>query len=211
MGGVRQPQAERGSVTDLYVYPDGEHLKVYDTRKGNLHILDAKTGKVVEERQVPSFFYEGQDTYYLADHRVLRAVDKATGSILWSQKFEGRIYNWPAFTGDTMVINADGQLFALETKTGDIIWQSTDARFVTSVDEGGDFLYAIREDAAIAGLDPRTGEVIGVIEMIPNQAPRDTGAGTTAYYAIAASENFIAAYYSNSQELFVFERMRDGD
>ncbi len=209
---LEQPKAERGSVTDLYVYPNGEQLKVYDTRKGILYTLDAQIGKVVEETRIPSFFFNRQDIYYLAEHRTLSAVDKASGSILWTQEFEGRIHYWPAFIDDTMFINADGQLFALETKTGDTIWHTPDTRFVTSVDQGGNFLYAIREDAAIVGFNPNTGKVIGVVEMTPNQTPRETGAGTgagtTAYYAIVGSENFMAAYYGNTQELFVFEALK---
>ena len=75
---------------------------------------------------------------------------------------------------------------------------------------GDDILYTIRGDAAIVGFDPKTGQQVGSIEIEPEQDIVFRG-GRVPYYAIAASDKFVVAYYSNSQELIVFERVGDLD
>jgi hypothetical protein len=42
--------------------------------------------------------------------------------------------------------------------------------------------------------------------MAPNRTIQDNQ-GALLHYAIAASDRFVAAYYGNSQELIVFEKV----
>jgi hypothetical protein len=74
---------------------------------------------------------------------------------------------------------------------------------------GDNLLYAIRGDAAIVGLDPKTGKQVGIIEMTPKEAPSQNKGGYTTYYTIAASDKLVVVYYSISQELIVFEKSND--
>ena len=66
--------------------------------------------------------------------------------------------------------------------------------------------YALRYDASIVGLDPETGEQVGVIEMAPNRTGEDDG-GVFTYYGITTSDKYVVIYYGNSQELIVFEKV----
>lgn len=208
--GAQQPSFKRGR---LNVYPEGEELNVYDPYDSRLYILDAQKGQTIVEIRQPLPFFKWNNVYYSgvcggAAMNCLNAVDALNGEQLWSHDFGGSVYSWPIFLNDMMFINAGGQLFAIKAKTGKIIWQSTGGSFVTPMALGDKFLYVIRDDAAIVGFEPKTGEPAGVIEVSPKQSLEYTG-GYVPYYTIAASDKFVAAYYSNSQELIVFENADD--
>lgn len=206
--GAQQPKDKRGG---LEVYPKGEQLEVYDFYGGRLSLLDIKTGQTIDELQLPLPFFKKNNIYYSGacgngyKMNCLSATN-LSGKSLWSRNFGDSIYSWPAFIDDTMFINAGGELFAFKAETGDIIWQTTGANFITPAVLGDNLLYAIRGDAAIVGLDPKTGKQVGIIEMMPNEAPSQNKGGYTTYYTIAVSDKLVAVYYSISQELIVFEK-----
>jgi outer membrane protein assembly factor BamB len=208
--GAKQSPSKRGG---LEVYSEDDYLQVYDPYNSHLYLLDFQTGQIVEEIQQSHLFFEKDSIYYsgtcgtATNIKCLNAVDKVSGKSIWSYSFEGSIYKWPVFIGDTMFVNAGGRLFAIKAETGKIVWQSTGADFVTTVARGNDLLYAIRDDAAIVGFEPETGKQVGLIEIAPNQNLEYTG-GYVPYYTIAASDKFVVVYYSNSQELIVFEKVQ---
>ncbi len=105
-----------------------------------------------------------------------------------------------------MIIKVGGQLLGIDVTTGNIIWRSTGLSFVTGSAKQDNLIYAIRVDAAIVALYPETGVEAGRIEISPNRTIEDDG-GYVLHYAIAASDDYLAAYYGNSQELIVFEKV----
>jgi|GEM_PF-5979691 len=206
--GAKQPDFKRGS---LNVYSKGELLEVYDSYDSHLYLLDAQTGQTIEDIHRSLLFFREDDIYFSGicgtpKMNCLNATDVTSGESLWSISFNGSVYRWPIFMDDTMLINGGGQIFAINSRTGDITWQSSETGLVSNIASGGDLLYAIRSDAAIVAFDLNTGMRVGMIEMSPRQAPPTNSRGYTTFYTIAASDRFVAVYYGNSQELIVFEK-----
>ena len=97
-------------------------------------------------------------------------------------------------------------LVGVDVKSGNIKWEISDKYRFLDVAGLDNVAYAFRYDASIVGLDPETGEEVGVIEMIPNRTGEDDG-GFATYYGITTSDKYAAVYYGNSQELIVFEKV----
>jgi len=214
--GARQDINKRGG---LNIYAEGNHLNVYDSYNNRLYILDSETGEIIKEIDYPALYFV-KDNIYLSDAcssnlRVtcLNAIEGINGNLLWSHDFGAGIRLWPVFIGSTFFINSGGDIFAIDIQIGDIKWDFTQDSYVTGLALGDNRLYAIRNDAAIVSFDPETGEQVEVIEMTPKQDIEYKGGEVPyiPYYTIAASNNFVAAYYSNSQELIVFEKINGQD
>jgi outer membrane protein assembly factor BamB len=76
-----------------------------------------------------------------------------------------------------------GDIYALNAETGEVQWQSQSNYVINPstgeskwfpenfkvprIAYGAGFVYAIRNDASIVGLDANTGQEIGVIEILP--------------------------------------------
>lgn len=181
--GAKQPNFKRGG---LEVYSTGEQLEVYDPYDNHMYILDIETGQTIADE--------------LEEY----------GKVHWTYSLGGSKSLWPIIDNLTFM-NRDGRLVAIDKANRKTAWESTDTNFISRVASGDDTLYAVRDDAAIVGFEPETGETIGTIEMTPNQAPptqpSDNGGGVyLLYYTIAASDKFVAVYYGNSQEMIVFEK-----
>ncbi len=167
----------------LYVYSTGDQLEVYDPYDNHRYILDIETGQTITDE------YENRH---------------------WTYNTGGSGSHWPIID-NIAFMNRDGRLIAINKANAKTIWQSTEANLASRVASDGDLLYAIRDDAAIVGFDPETGEPVGFIEMMPAQAPPtmpadNSGSVYTMYYTVATSDKFIVVYYGNSKELIVFEK-----
>jgi hypothetical protein len=205
--GAEQPGMERGA---LVVYPKGSTLEVYDIGEALLYILDVETGQTINIIETPPLFFREDQTDYVivAGNHYLGAKDSVTGEKHWTHDFGGFLYDWPVFVNEIMVLNAGGRIFAVKAKTGEVLWRTEDARFITGLALQDKVVYAVRDDAAIVGFNPETGEQVGIIEMEPSHT-RANDRRATPHYAIAASDEIIAVYYGNSQELIVFERVEN--
>ncbi len=194
----------------LYVYPTKEQIHVYDFSHNHLYLLDPETGKTLEEIDYPNIFFKQGDTYYTGcgyGYNTL-CLDRQGPQIHWARggcRFEWVIYLWPVFTEDRVFLNAGGEIYALDNKTGDIIWQSG-YEFVSAPVMQDGLIYAIRSDATVMAFDPETGKEIGSVKMTPNRTIEDDG-GYLLQYGVAVSDKFMAVYYGNSQELIVFEKV----
>jgi outer membrane protein assembly factor BamB len=212
--GAKQDINKRGG---LNVYAESNQLNVYDPSGNRLYILDAETGETIQEIDYPALYFV-KGNIYLSDAcssnlRVmcLNATEGINGNLLWSHDFNAEVHIWPVFIDDKFFINSAGDIFAIDVQTGDIKWDFTQDNYITGLALGDNQLYAIRNDAAIVRFDPETGEQVGIIELAPKQDIEYKGGEVpyTPYYTIAASDKFVAAYYSNSQELIVFERVEE--
>lgn len=206
--GAEQPINKKGS---LDVYATDDQVQVYDFIENTLYFLDQQTGQTLEELNHPFIFFKKDDIIYSGcgygfKTPCLYATNSINGEPLWSHNFNGLVHFWPIFSYDNeMLINAGRQIYAIDVRNGEIIWRSDSANFITGVALGDDTAYALRYDAAIVGFDPKTGEQNGLIEISPNRTLEDDGS-YVKHYAIAASDEFVAVYYGNSEELIVFEK-----
>jgi outer membrane protein assembly factor BamB len=212
--GAKQDVDKRGG---LNVYAEGQHLKVYDPSGNRLYILDSETGETTQEIDYPALYF-ANDNIFLVDGcsrnlRVtcLNAIEEIKSNLLWTHNFDGGIHLWPVFLGDSFFINSGGDIFAVDIQSGEIKWEFTPDTFVTELALGDNRLYTLRSDAAIVSFDPETGEQIGIIEITPEQDIEYKGGEVPyfPYYTVASSNRFVAAYYSNSQELIVFEKSEE--
>ncbi len=215
--GAKQPRNKKGF---LYVYPTKEQIHVYDFSQNYLYILDPQTGMTLEEIEYPYIFLKQGDIYYSGCGYAymtscLHQKNPKDYRVHWSQEFKGPTYNkelifiWPIFTEDRIILNAGGHLYTLDSTTGNIIWQSEDW-FITGPTVQDDLVYAVRFDAAIIAFDLETGAEIGKVTLTPEKTNEDDGR-YVLHYAIDASDNFVAVYYGNSQELIVFEKVENTD
>lgn len=205
--GAEKDWNERGF---LYVYPTKEEIHVYDFFHNHLYLFDPETGKTLEEMDYPNIFFKQGDTYYTGcgpGNNTL-CLDRQGPQIHWARggyRFEWVIYLWPVFTEDRVFLNAGGEIYALDSKTGDIMWRSGHEFVSAPVMQDG-LIYAIRSDATIMAFDSETGKEAGSIKMTPNRTIEDDG-GYLLQYGVAVSNKFMAVYYGNSQELIVFEKV----
>jgi outer membrane protein assembly factor BamB len=213
--GAEQPSLKRGG---LAVYSNGDRLEVYDVSEPD-YILDPKTGRTIEEIFHPSLFFRWNEIDYsiVRGNYLLEAKEVMSNEKLWSHAFPGYIHRWPVFADNIMLLTSRGQIFGVKARTGEIVWQTSDAQatfthpeYITGVVLQGNLAYALRYDAAIVGFDPETGEQVGIIQMMPDRTLEDDK-GDVTHYAIATSDRFVAVYYGNSQELIVFERIENTD
>ena len=210
--GAVQPSLHRGGFA---VFCDGDWVLAYDGIEPDLYILNAATGQTIQKITNPDLFYRWNDKVdYLLNksHRYLEAQDIQTGKKLWGQQFAGTIIDTaPVFFENTMILKIAHQfrgLVGVDIKSGNIKWEISDKFRFLDVAGLDNLAYALRYDASIVGLNPETGEQVGVIEMTPNRTGEDDG-GFATYYGITTSDRYAVVYYGNSQELIVFERIEN--
>lgn len=209
--GAVQPSLHRGGFA---VFSDGDWVLAYDGIEPDLYILNATTGETIQKITNADLFYRWNDKVdYLLNksHRYLEAQDIQTGKKLWGQQFSGIIIDTtpPVFFENTMILKIAHQfrgLVGIDIKSGNIKWEVSDKFRFLDVAGLDNVAYALRYDASIVGLDPETGEQVGVLEMTPNRTGEDDG-GFATYYGITTSDKYAAVYYGNSQELIVFEKV----
>ncbi len=208
--GAEQPWLKHGT---LHVYPKGNRLEAYSYYDYFVYTLNASTGDLLEKNEYPDVIIKNDDIVFGEfRHNTVWAKDVKNQQILWKRDIGKLVQPWLIFVDDMMYFSAGAesgidnrQIFALSTETGEIIWQTPEG-FISNIALGKNTLYAIRGDATIVGLDPKTGQVRGEIKMAPPRTYQDDGSWKTAY-TIAASDEFVAVHYSNSRELIVFKQV----
>ncbi len=205
--GAEQPAFKRGW---LAVYSKGEQLEAYDFVEGQLYVMDAYNGKILGVIQWPAIFFRWKDINYSRSCGLetcfLTARNKSENKILWNYEFKERPKVWPIFIDDVMYVGTSDTIVALDTSTGEVYWETND-KYVTNIALGDNLIYSIRDDATIVGLEYQTGEIVGTVEMNPSRTYQDdVELGHNTDYFIAASDEFVVAYYGNSRELIVFEK-----
>jgi len=194
----------KANQVDVYLYID-DHI---------LYTLDKQTGETLSVIEQPRLLFrlDGVD-YEAGAHRAeIVAKDSLTHQVLWQQNLKGKSWQlWPIAGNDILYLAAgadygvaDRQIFALSTKTGEIIWQSP-ASFASNIALSRKMVLAIQGDAAIVALDPETGNQVGQIVMQPALTYQAVGSQRKGDYLVAASDKFVAVYYKNSQELIVLQ------
>lgn len=229
--GVEQSTYKKGG---LHVYATEAQVEVYDidTARYPLNsrqfILDAKTGATIGVNEWSGLFFQQNNIYYVSSliagsfGKGMIAKDKESSDTLWRLDTTGLVRRWPIVVDNRMYLDA-GDIYALNPDTGEVYWLFEDQavivpktdyvdkryenKLIAKIAYGGDTLYFIRSDGAVVGLNPRTGEPTGIIELEPQPNYYDSdGDFTDTAYLIAASDEFVTVYYNDSQELIAFKR-----
>lgn len=105
------------------------------------------------------FSYAGGVLYVTTGFGEVRALDPATGRILWSKAFEGPIRAAPTVAdGRVFVVTRNDVAFALDARSGQILWQ---AQGVGGVGLLGGASPAV--DGQLAVIPFASGEVLGLV------------------------------------------------
>ena len=115
------------SVTSSPLTAEG---RVYiGSRDGTFAALNAQTGHVVWKRSVWAVWdgaaYRGDTVYVASDQSRVWAFDADTGASRWVRPVRGRARGTPAVTDGRVFVGTDsGLLYALNRKTGGVLWSS---------------------------------------------------------------------------------------
>lgn len=190
----------------------GEDILIYfaddiswNRREQTLLRYDAQNGTVKEMNrfEVPPnvrLILTSSSTNYWTDGDRIWAEDRASHQVRWQVGIERRLDYWPVLSGSSLIY-ASGfypRLYAVDTATGILQWMYTDP-LVSNFVLGDNILYTIRQDGALVGIDPRTGQEIGRIQFSP--AETEKGSPRSIVYWVAASDNYVFVYFGDSQEL----------
>jgi len=192
------------------VQPLGEEIIVYSTkdslnsREQVIRRYDAQSGALREmlRKEVPPnvrLVLRSSSTNYWTDGKQLWAEDRISGEVRWQRRLERRLEYWPVLAGSSLIY-ASGlypNLYAVDTTTGVLQWAYT-SPLVSNFVLGDNILYAIRQDGALVGIDPQTGQERGYIQFFP--AETEEGPRSTTYW-VEASNGWVFVYFGDSQEL----------
>ncbi len=195
--------------TGYWLQPEEEDIVVYfksglsvDREEQFIQRYDAQNGtlKTTERIEVPSgvrLMIRTPLVDYWTDGERIWAQNRISGQILWEREIERRIEHRPILT-DSSLIYASGiyaHLYAVDAASGTLQWVYPGFVVSNFVLSGG-ILYAVRQDGALVGIDPRTGQEIGFVQFLPAKTNRRS----TAYW-VAASDGWVFVYFGDSQEL----------
>lgn len=221
--GAKQRWGKRGG---LNVYVQDNQVEVYDLdvtysspMNSNLFIVNPQTGETLSTIEWGGIFFRRDNLYYSSpwerggfQNWIVARNDEVDN--VWRRDFEGLVRRWPIFVADVMYLDA-GDIYALNPETGDIYWQYKlsgkdyypfNNCLIPKVAYGAGLLYTIKSDAALVGLDPQTGDEVGSLTVSPPPMYRDiSGDQSGPCNIVAASDKFLAVYYSDSSEVIVFE------
>ncbi len=230
-----QPLGDHGHAT---VLAEGDRLYAF-FRSGEtdvLRALDAANGATIWEKSYESPLTEGfniqfgpgphstptiagEHIFTVSSTMVLKAWNKASGDLIWSQDLKeslsaqvpGRGYgSSPLAYGDTLILAVGGEgqaIVALSQVDGSVVWKSLDggAGYASPVlaEIAGREQVIVAVDLYRAGLDPSTGEELWRIDV-----------RKTAMYQMSTPTVFgnrIVASQAYEDGTRVFEVTRNGD
>jgi outer membrane protein assembly factor BamB len=185
-------------------------LYVYETID-SVYIVDKNTGNLIKKVQVPKI---GQQSIPLLmfneDRWLLRNESKIilleNQAVTWETTLSGMPQKFPEFYKDIIIVRTNpnftsiGGLAAVDLKTGELIWQRKN-EFYSNFIIYDDKIYVISKEAAILILDPTTGQTIGYAKLTPSSIGMQYPIG-----AIAAYDDMLYVYFSDSRELTAFGR-----
>lgn len=231
--GAKQDQWKRGG---LNVYLQDSRVEVYDLDLANspansyLFFLDPKTGITLETIEWGGIFFHHDDFYYSSpsfrnsfQNWIGAKRLRAKFDVIWETDFSGGVRRWPIVVNDIMYLDAY-DIYAVNPETGDIYWQykiqgitnqETDPPtwyytnyFVSKMAYGANTIYLVESDGSVVGLEPETGHEKGKIKITPspNYFNSENRFNYNICHTIAASDEFVAVYYGDSQELIVFKQ-----
>ena len=204
---------ERDGIPGTFnVYVDNGNVYGYSYYDYMVYRLEPQTGETEEVSHKPGIIIEmaGKDYGEYGFNRIT-SKDTSTNQLLWKQDLGAKVQVWPLFSDDMMFVSVgtdrgtdDREIVALSIDNGQILWRS--GGYVSNIALSQNLLLAIKGNASLVALNPKTGEQVGEVTVQPAQTYQYKGTQHWGDYVVAASDRYIAAYYDDSQELIVFER-----
>ena len=173
---------------------------------GHLYAFDIKTGAVKWKHRVAlgvgsDPVFDDRDVFVITIDDQLLSLKKDSGRLEWSFRKEGVIRHLfpkaaPLVEGERLyVASGDGHFYALQKRTGRVIWQTNlDAGIYTSPTMAMDLYYVITRNKTLYRLGKKNGEIKGSFSIPtgPSLAPLfDDGSlfvqSSRAVYALDAA------------------------
>jgi outer membrane protein assembly factor BamB len=222
--GAKQRWGKRGG---LNVYVQDGQVEVYDLdvtysspMNSKLFFIDSQTGASLNTVEWGGIFFHRGNLYYSSpwlkggfQNWIVAGNDEVDN--IWKRDFRSLVRRWPIFVDDVMYLDA-GDIYALNPETGDIYWQYIlsgkdyypyNNCLISKVTYGNDLIYTIKSDATLVGLEPHVGDEVGSLSVSPPPAYRNaSGDQNGPCNIVVASDKFLAVYYSDSDEVIVFEQ-----
>lgn len=191
-----------------------ENYLIVHLSQDNTVVLENSSGGLFLDESSSLYsklLYFNQDTsYFSVSDFSLLAYDHTTSTELWrheSNGFEGE----PYFDGDIIYIQTFyGQIQALDTLTGSLLWETKrpasliDAeRVVSNFSVTEQYLFYLTQDAQLRVLNKFTGELVGKVNF--SNSLFLLGDDIAEYYfEVAADSNYVALFFADSWQFFVF-------
>jgi outer membrane protein assembly factor BamB len=98
------------------------------------------------------------------------------------------------------------QIFALDSHTGAILWQ-TERNIKSNLAEEDGVVYFLTEDALLVAADLRTGTSLGHVQFSPGLKEMDDFDFVNAYPRVAVNDGVVVVYFDSARQLFAFRRV----
>lgn len=186
-------------------------LYVYETINP-VYIVDKNTGNLIKEVQVPKIGQQSFPLLMLSENRWLLGNETElilleNQTVAWETTLFGIPQKFPEIYNDILIVRTNnpkftslGGLAAVDLQTGELIWQRKN-EFYSNFIIHDDKIYVISKEAAILTIDPASGQTIGYAKLTPSSIGMQYPIG-----AIAAYDDMLYVYFSDSRELTAFGR-----
>jgi outer membrane protein assembly factor BamB len=196
------------SGLNYYFHQDVTTSKIYNV----FQKLDKLTGQIqdkfVEERDV--YFWQDEIKYVFdRNQNQLSAIDTTNDQVLWVLNINGYPQRLPIVLEQVMYFITEEPdfkskkrtIYAINLPTGDVRW-SIQEQILSNIANGQGSIFAISDKGNILVWDIDTAEPIGEIFATPRiQGDRKY----QNHFSVNANDQYLAAYYGDSQQLVVFE------
>lgn len=175
-------------------------VRKYDSRTG----LQIDTQRSLIASKHSSLLLSTTDYEYWTDAETLWAINTNSKHEQWRVTLDNRVEYEP-LVNDSIFIFASGifsDIIAIDNISGKQAWKYQD-KVVSDLAIKDGTLYAIKADATIIGINSKTGNEVGFINLKPQST--ESGSRSLAF-VIAVYENLLFTYYGDSQELIAFSR-----
>lgn len=204
----------------LGLQSDGEKLYIRELMDDMLSTLDARTGEILSRESLvidddgfvwstrfPEFDLYYSFLYGQRDDLKLKAVDAATQQTRWLAQDTGlwSFHRPPVLVDDVLLVNVQGEVVAFDAQSGQVVWRNLDPShsgppmFATLAVMMDGSLYALRYDARLLRLDPKTGQEIGSIQFTPGLP--DISHGISDFFNLAADGGMLFLSFDDTEEL----------
>jgi len=202
-----------GHTGNVIAQATGQGVTVYYTqdnpvtREATVLTLDPASGDVITKTSYPCQECArmapllSNGVLWIGTEHIWRS-SSPTDDALWRIDSRPRIALWPV-EYEHLIIFSSGffpSIYAIDAATGSTAWQD-DREFASLPVVFRGLLYSITRDSTLSELDPSTGSQLGFIQFSPLEP--DIGSRSNLY-ALASSDEILAAYFGDSCQILVF-------
>jgi outer membrane protein assembly factor BamB len=151
--------------------------------------------------------------------------DKTVLDALTGQVLEGDIdeafqsgadfpsYHHIADLGDDIFVLAHSPIIAYDSKTDSIVWETDIIGSVSNFFVSNGMVYFLDHNGIFRAIDEQTGKTLGYVQFEPANPSKAEPFGDygATRYTVAADEDNVVLYFSETQQLFFFHFARDSE